>query len=505
MPLSVRRRRPPVLSVAAALTVVMVAGCAAGTTTGGASGASTAFPRGPENRTPPNEVVALPVAPGAIEKAVAAVDPMATELMKRSGIPGMAVAVVHDGKVLFSKGYGVRKVGSPEPVDENTVFQLASVSKPLGATVVAAAAASGKVNWTDPARRYLKGFALSDPYVTRVVTIGDLYAHHTGLPDHAMDNLEDLGGTTDEVLRSLRYLPLNPFRASYAYTNFGLTAGGEAVAAAMGKDWATLSDELLYRPLGMTSTSSRFADFEARSNRAVGHVPEGDTFVAKYVRDADNQSPAGGASSSVADMATWMMLRLDEGRYQGTQIADPEALLWTTQPIALISATSTSTARPGFYGYGMDLGTDSTARARWSHSGAFYLGAATAVTMLPNENLGIITLTNTRPQGVPETLNAMFMDQVEFGTQTRDWYPAYKALLTSTLSPKGELVGKQPPTDPAPPLALSAYAGSYVNDAYGPATVSVDGGTLRLTVGPRKEFVPAHALGRQHVRVGAPG
>ena len=108
------------------------------------------------------------------------------------------------------------------------------------------------------------------------MTIGDLYSHRSGLPDHAGDELEDLGYDRRQVLERLKYLPLAPFRITYAYTNFGLTAAAEAVAAAAGKSWEDLSDEVLYRPLGMTSTSSRFADFMARPDHAVGHVKVGD-------------------------------------------------------------------------------------------------------------------------------------------------------------------------------------------------------------------------------------
>jgi CubicO group peptidase (beta-lactamase class C family) len=142
----------------------------------------------------------------------------------------------------------------------------------------------------------LPQFTLADPYVTAHVTIGDLYAHRSGLPEHAGDDLEDLGYDRAQVLERLRYLPLDPFRSSYHYTNFGVTAAAEAVAAAARVDWATLSEQVLYTPLGMSSTSSRFADFEARENRARGHQLVGGAYVARDVRQPDAQSPAGGVS-----------------------------------------------------------------------------------------------------------------------------------------------------------------------------------------------------------------
>ncbi len=165
----------------------------------------------------------------------------------------------------------------------------------------------------------LPGFALADPWVTDHLTISDLYTHRSGLPDHAGDGLEDLGYNRAQVLEKLRQLPLNPFRITYEYTNFGVTAGAEAVAAAAGTDWETLSQNTIYGPLGMTSTSSRFADYQARENRTVGHILEDGKYKVGPVRDADAQSPAGGVSSSVNDMAKWLDMVLSGGRYQGSR------------------------------------------------------------------------------------------------------------------------------------------------------------------------------------------
>jgi CubicO group peptidase (beta-lactamase class C family) len=151
--------------------------------------------------------------------------------MTTSGIPGMAIAVVHGGKTLYAKGFGVRDVRSPEKVDADTVFQLASLSKPIAATVVAHQVGIRDLTWDAPIVAHLPWFALSDPAVTGMLTVADLFAHRSGLPDHAGDLLEDLGYGRRAVLERLRFLPLAPFRTSYAYTNFGVTAAAEAVAS----------------------------------------------------------------------------------------------------------------------------------------------------------------------------------------------------------------------------------------------------------------------------------
>src|ERR1700691_6066312 len=193
-------------------------------------------------------------------------------ILERSGIPGLAVAVVRDGQTVYAKGFGLRRIGERQPVDADTVFQIASLSKSIGATVVAHQVGAGVVKWNTPLVTYLPWFELNDPWITKHVTIGDMYAHRSCLPDHAGDDLEELGYDRRQILQRLRFAPLHAFRDEYAYTNFGLTAAAEAVAVASTRDWATLSEEVLYRPLGMSATSSRYADYAARDNRGLLHV-----------------------------------------------------------------------------------------------------------------------------------------------------------------------------------------------------------------------------------------
>jgi CubicO group peptidase (beta-lactamase class C family) len=410
--------------------------------------------------------------------------------MKRSGVPGMAVAVVHDGKIAYTKGFGVKDTRTGATVDTDTVFQLASLSKPVGAVVVAHEVTEGVVGWDTPVSAKLPWFALSDPYVTRTVTVADLYSHRSGLPDHAGDRLEDLGYDQRQVLERLKYLPLDPFRITYDYTNFGLTAAAEAVAAAAGKPWDALSDEVLYRPLGMTSTSSRLADYQARPNRAVGHVKTPTGYQPRYTRDADAQSPAGGVSSSINDMARWLALVLGNGTYNDVRIASPEALLPTVTAQVIAVPSANPKARPSFYGHGFNVSVTSSGRTEYSHSGGFALGAATAFAVLPSENVGLIALTNAAPIGVPETLAAEFMDLVQYGGIHEDWAKLYQQAFAPMNEPEGSLVGKQPPANPAPARPLDAYVGEYANSYWGPAKITEANGALLLSIGPRGDSFP---------------
>ncbi len=457
--------------------------------TGCGSAQPTAGPPSTVSDVPPNQVSGVSIPAGRIDAAVAKVDGLVNDLMKSTGIPGMAVAVVHSGKVLYAKGFGIKDAsrgqGQDNRVDADTVFQLASVSKSVGATVIAHEVSDNVVAWDTPIASKLGWFTLSDPYVTSHVTVGDVYSHRSGLPDHAGDKLEDLGYDRRHTLERLKYLPLDPFRISYAYTNYGITAGAEAVAAAAGRPWEDLCDEVLYRPLGMTSTSSRFADFAARPNHAVNHIKIDDKWQARFQRDPDAQSPAGGVSSSVNDMARWLLMLLGNGTHNGQRITSPEALLPAISPQMVSSPATTPQARTGFYGYGFNSSVDSSGRTEYSHSGAFDLGAATNFVVLPSEDLAIIALTNAAPYGIPETLTAEFLDLVQYGQVREDWGPLYKKAIGWLNNPVGSLVGKRPPASPAPARPLGDYAGTYASDYWGPAVVTERDGALQLAMGPK--------------------
>ncbi len=462
--------------------------------TGCGSGQPVSSPPPATSDAPPNEVSGLAIPAGRIDDAIAKVDGLVGDLMKRSGIPGMTVAVVHGGKTVYAKGFGVRDAskgdGPDNKVDADTVFQLASISKSVGATVVAHEVSDNVVTWDTPVVSKLPWFALNDPYVTSHVTIADLFSHRSGLPDHAGDKLEELGYDRRQTLERLKYSPLAPFRISYAYTNFGVTGAAEAVAAAAGKPWEDLSDEALYRPLGMASTSSRFADFVARPNHAVNHVKVGDKWEPRFQRDPDPQSPAGGVSSSVNDMARWLIMLLGNGTYHGQRVASPEALLPANTAEVISAPATTPKARSGFYGYGFNVSVTSSGRTEYSHSGAFALGAATNFVVLPSEDVGIIALTNAAPLGVPETLTAEFMDLVQYGQIREDWANLYQQAFDAMNKPEGSLVGKQAPANPAPARPLSDYTGGYANDYWGPAAVTERDGALQLAMGPKNQMFP---------------
>ncbi|MBN6051542.1 beta-lactamase family protein, partial [Nonomuraea sp. RK-328] len=310
--------------------------------------------------------------PAAVEAAVARLDGIARDVMSRTGVPGMAVTVVYRDRVAYLKGFGVRRAGSPGGVGPDTVFQLASVSKPLATTVLARAVGQSSdgpraVGWDDPVVRHDPGFALKDPWVTRHVTLADLLSHRSGLPDHAGDLLEDLGYDRRYILDHLRDEPLGPFRARYAYTNFGFTEAALAVAKTRGLSWENLSRTLLYEPLGMRSTSSSFAAYARAPDRAAGHVRVDGRWEARHVRDAQAQSPAGGASSTARDLGSWLRLQLAGGVYAGRRLIGRSALDPTYLPHIMSAPPMAPYGRPGFYGLGWNVNYDDLGRLQLGH------------------------------------------------------------------------------------------------------------------------------------------
>ena len=449
---------------------------------------STAAVTGAATNQPAKEPPAQPpplITKKKLEAALGKLPGIARSVMKTSGIPGMAIAVVWHDEVVFEQGYGVRDINKPDKVDADTVFELASVSKPIASTVVSTAVTEGKVSWDDPIVKYDPSFALSDPYVTSQVTLADMFAHRSGLPDHAGDLLEDLGYDRAYVLNALRQEPLAPFRDSYFYTNFGITEAAVAAAIAAGTTWEDLSEDVLYKPLGMTSTSSRFSDYENASNKAVNHALVDGKFVAKYVRNADAQTPAGGVSSNLKDMEKWVTLQLDAGKFEGEQMVDETALIKTRTPQSVIRPPAVPAGKASSYGLGWNVGTDAAGRPTVNHSGAFALGAATNVSLLPSEDLAVITLTNAAPVGAAETPALSFFDYATYGRLTVDWEPFLAAAFASMAEEGDPADYSKPAPNATPALPDDVYAGTYTNPYYGPITIVAENGGLVMHAGPR--------------------
>lgn len=432
---------------------------------------------------PTGGVVQLSAA--TVEGSESALDEIVAEIQGATGVPGIAVGVVYDGKPVIAKGYGVTEAGTDNAVNEQTVFQLASLSKPVGATAVAGVVGRGDIAWDQPVVSVLPEFQLSNPYVTQNVTVADFYSHRTGLPgDTAGNDLETAGFTQEQILPRLRYLPLEPFRSTYSYSNFGMTVGGVAAATAYGAPFPQMAQEVLFEPAGMTSTSFSHADFVARENAAVLHSKVGDGFEPIVERQPDAQAPAGGVSSNVVDMNRWMMLNLGEGQLDGEQIIDAEALAETKRSHINRRQQAAPADSISGYGLGWNLGqaTAEPSLVEWNHSGAFSAGASTNAKLFPELGLGVVVLTNAQPIGVAEAIGDAYVDTLLHGETTMEWAQLWGQSFAGLLDPPPV----ETPAAPTPPRDDPAYIGTYANDYFGDVVVrsAVGGSGLEMAIGP---------------------
>jgi CubicO group peptidase (beta-lactamase class C family) len=432
-----------------------------------------------------------------VQTALARMDTYIREAMAKTKVPGLAVAVVYQDKVVFLKGYGVRKIGDAAAVDADTVFELASVSKPISSTILASLVSTDDVSWDDLIVNLDPGFALSVEAATRQVTIRDMFAHRSGLPTGAGDVLEDLGYSRPQILSRLRVVPLaGEFRTTYHYSNFGMTEGAIAAAKKVGKRWEDIADERLYSKIGMRSTSSRFSDYENAPNKAALHVLENGIYKNRFVRDADAEAPAGGVSSSVRDLAQWIRLQLGNGSVDGRQVIPSAVLAETHKPQICRSVPGPIAAgqcpQGEFYGLGWNVSTNAQGKPQLSHSGAFLLGAGTSVYLIPDEQVGIVALGNAAPIGLPEAVCLTFLDLFHYGAAQKDYLSLVAAgfaeFAAETQDSSPDYAKIQPPQKPAPAKPFAAYTGKYFNPYYGTVEIGAEGKQLILRLPPRGAY-----------------
>ena len=233
--------------------------------------------------------------------------------------PGTSIAVVRNGRMLFAKGYGVRTIGDTARVDAHTLFQIASNTKAFTTAALAILVDEGKLAWDDPVTKFLPGFQLYDPYVTRELTVRDLVTHKSGLGLGAGDLLWFHSSyNRAEIAHRIRFArPASSFRSAYAYDNVLYIVAGEIFPAVAGQSWDDVVKTRVFTPLGMSESGTTTAFFTSSRNAATPHGIEDGRLQVVPLDSVDNISPAGGIASNVTDLARWLVCRLDSGRYSG--------------------------------------------------------------------------------------------------------------------------------------------------------------------------------------------
>ncbi|MEO9871744.1 serine hydrolase [Ekhidna sp.] len=417
---------------------------------------------------------------------VKAIDKYIEKARKDWNVPGMAVAIVKDGEVVMSKGYGVKEIGEKDKVDENTQFAIASNSKAFVASCIAKLVEEEKLSWKDKVRDYLPYFSLyGDEYVSSEITVEDLLCHRVGLGTFSGDVIwYKSNKTPEEIIKRAAYVPeAYSFRDGYGYTNLMFITAGEVIKTVTGKPWEDYVKDNFLNPLGMENTVISVKDLN--DNVATPHKPTLDNGTIPGVWASwDNSSAAGGIISSSTDMAKWMMMNLNGGAWDGSEYINKEQqnLLWTPHNNNKLSERSKE-ALPGrhFVGYGLGWGLmDYHGNMAVSHGGG-YDGMYSRVMMIPDINLGIVVLTNTM-EGISTPLTYYIVNQY-LKKDMRDWSAEYLKRARSSNGHKDDVderiarrvSGTKTSIDP------SLLEGIYNDPMFGDIAVKKDGDSFRIS------------------------
>jgi len=416
-------------------------------------------------------------------------DAYVTRAMKMWKVPGVAIGIVRNDSVIYTKGYGVRSIRSDAPVDARTLFAIGSNTKSFTAAAIAMLVTEGKMSYDDPVTRFLPWFQLYDPWVTREVTIRDVLAHRIGL-----GRQEALWyGTAlsrDEVLRQVRFLaPSFSFRAHFGYSNLMYIAAGQAAAAAAGTTWDALIHDRIFVPLGMTGTNTSVRTLAGQADVATPHMLDHDTLLTLPYRNIDNVAPAGAINSNVADMTHWLRFQLADGVYDGKRLVGKEPFRENHLPQTIIGGGWNPDAKEQLslsiaYGFGWAV-TDYRRHTYWQHTGGID-GMLSMMALFPEQHLGIVILTNSQSANVTAPLAQWIADRELGITPVRDWSEEMhgaavrgQAAEDSTL--RADAAKRELHTTPS--LPLPSYAGTYSDSAYGDLAVTLKNGQLAMQRG----------------------
>ena len=417
-------------------------------------------------------------------------DAVVADAMKTFHVPGMAVAVVKDGKTVLAKGYGVRKRGEPALVDERTQFGIASNTKVLTALALGLLVEEQKLEWDAPVIRYLPWFRLSDPYVTRELTIRDLLVHRSGLGLGAGDLLwwPPSTYTRREIAERLQFIPLaTSFRAAYAYDNVLYLVAGEVIQAVTGRSWENFVSSRLLQPMGMSASDVRHSAAAGGGNVAATHAEVDGAVRPIAPFTSDNTNPAGGIMSGAADMAKWLQVFLARGELpNGTRLFSEATWRQVTTIVTPLAPTSPAAPlgalRANFRGYALGLGVqDYRGRPLFTHTGGLP-GYVSRVAWMPEIGLGVAVLTN---QEAGEAFNAVVWSVLDhyLGAKDTDWVRAYaqvKADAAAALRKTESATAAARASSSRPSLPLASYAGTYADAWYGDVVLAVENGRLAI-------------------------
>ncbi len=427
---------------------------------------------------------------------VARFDSYVAQAVRDWQVPGLTVTVVKDGKVLFKKGYGVRALtgsasANAEPVDTQTLFAMASTTKAMTAACLGMLVDEGKLRWDDPVANYLPAFQLYDPAVTRELRVRDLLLHNTGV-GNADVLWAAMQVSSDEILHRMRLVkPAYSFRSSFIYQNIMYLAAGKVVEKVSGMPWETFMRKRIFEPLNMTRTQALFRDV-TDANRAKPHVEHNDTIrlVDSRMEEGlvDAVGPAGSVWTCPDDVAAWMQCMLDSGRYAGKTLLKPTTWAELFKPQTLVTDSqfypTQQLTKPVWKTYGLGWFQHDYR----GHRINFHTGSLTGMVaihgQLPDAKLAVYVQGNLDHAEVRHAIMYRAFDEFALGSP-RDWSAEFKKLY-GDIRQQAKLAERKADStrvlNTKPSLPLTAYVGSYTDPLYGKADVTIQDGSLRVSL-----------------------
>jgi len=418
-------------------------------------------------------------------------DAYVAQVMKQFEVPGMGIAIVKDGQVVLAKGYGVKRLGSPDKVDANTRFGIASNTKAFTALALGMLVEEGKLEWDAPVVNYLPQFMMWDAWVTRQITVRDLLVHRSGLGLGAGDLLwwPPTTYTPQEIMRRLRYIePATSFRSAYAYDNVLYLVAGQLIEAVSGKSWSDFVTERIIRPVGMAeATTTHAAAAETGGNVATTHARVNGTVQVVKPFDDPNTDPAGGINAGAADMARWMIAQMDSGRVGDKRLWKPST---TRQQWTLVTPMpfgnpppDLAPLRQNFNGYALGFNVKDYRGVKLvTHTGGLP-GYVSLLMMLPDQKVGVVVLTNQESGAAFMSVGLHVLDYY-LNAKPFDWLGGYAkrvAAFEAMVAAQRSAASAARDSTSRPTLPPARYAGTYEDPWYGTVTVSEEGPGLVMT------------------------
>ncbi|MEM6806093.1 MAG: serine hydrolase [Bacteroidota bacterium] len=397
-----------------------------------------------------------------------------------------AIGIIKDGEVVLSRGYGLLEVGKTDPVNGASLFAIASNTKAFISAALGILVDEGKIDWDDPVRKHLPYFALYDAYASEHTTVRDLLCHRTGLGTYSGDVIWYKSEyTAEEVVRRIRFVPqAYDYRAGYGYSNLMFITAGEVIKAVSGQSWDEFIRERIFEPLGMNRSQTSVGDLADLGNVAQPHKPlESANQPIPYAK-WDNMGAAGGIISSTDDMLKWMQLQLDQGKHKERQIFSEEvqATFWKPHNNYTVSKSAKDQYRNRHVaGYALGWGYyDYAGRMVMRHGGG-YDGMYSQVALVPEEELGVVVLTNSM-RGISSYITYYVLDRF-FNQDEKNWSSIglmrEQGNMMSWENRKQKRISSRK-ADTEASFELETYVGTYSDEMYGDIVIGLEEGGLSL-------------------------